>query len=93
MKGTLKNGFKFEVDDSIMDDMEFIELYRKAQDDPMYYIDVLTRMLGEDQKKALYESVRGKDGVVHVTDGDYPVTDALSEIFEAIQKSGTAGQI
>ena len=41
---------------------------------------------------SIWESVRGKDGVVHVTDGDYPVTAALSEIFEAIQKSGTAGK-
>ena len=92
MKGKLKNGFKFEVKDNIMDDMEFVEAYRKAQDDAMYYIDILTMLLGEDQKKALYESIRGKDGVVHVTQGDYTITDAVTEIFEAIENSGTAGK-
>ena len=92
MKGKLKNGFKFEVNEDIVDNYEFLELYRKAQDDPMYYIDIMTLMLGEKQMEALKESVRGDDGIVHVTKGDYTITNAITEIMEVISNSGTAGK-
>ena len=92
MKGKLKNGFKYEVRDSIVDDMEFVELTRKMQKDPLCVVDLLDYLLGEDQKNALYESLRGEDGIVHATEGDYTVSDAVTEISDAIQKSGTAGK-
>lgn len=92
MKGTLKNGFKFEVRGDIEDDYEFIELYRKAQDDPLFYVDLLNMMLGEEQMDRLKDSLRDKKGVVHVTKGDYTITDAISEIMDIIQQSGTAGK-
>lgn len=92
MKGTLKNGFKYEVGDNIMDDMEFVEIYRAAQDDALKYIDLLEKLLGKEQKQRLYDSLRSKDGIVHVQEGDYTVTDAVAEIFDAIRESGTAGK-
>ena len=92
MKGKLKNGFKYEVSDNIMDDMEFVEIYRATQDDPLKYIDLLEKLLGKEQKQKLYDSIRGKDGVVHVQEGDYTVTDAVAEIFKALEESGTAGK-
>ena len=92
MKETLKNGFKYEVSDGIMDDMEFIEIYRAVEDDALKYIDLLEKLLGKEQKQKLYDSIRGKDGIVHVQDGDYTVVDAVTEIFSALEKSGTAGK-
>lgn len=92
MKGKLKNGFKFEVKDGIVDDMEFVELARKMEKEPLFVVDFLEYILGKDQKAALYESLRGKDGIVHATEGDYTVSDAVAEISDAIQKSGPAGK-
>lgn len=92
MKGTLKNGFKYEVRDDIVDDMEFVELARKMEKEPLYVVDFLEYILGNDQKVALYNSLRGKDGIVHATEGEYSVSDAVAEISEMIQKSGTAGK-
>lgn len=77
MKGKLKNGFAYEIADDWADDMELIELYAKVQKDGMYFPELLDKILGEDQKAALYDSLRDKKGKVHVQD----VADAIAEIF------------
>lgn len=59
-KGKLENGFEYEVDETILDDMEFLE---KCADmargtDPWAMFDVIDRVFPGDEKKRAYDFVR-----------------------------------
>ncbi len=62
--GTTSSGFKFEIDEQDLNDMEFIELMADAEENPLKYPKMLERMLGKEQKKKLYDHVRTKEGQV-----------------------------
>lgn len=81
-KGTLKNGFKFTIDDTRLDDMELLEqLVEIDKGNVLVLPEVINKIIGEDQKKKLYDSLRDKKtGVVSST----AVGDALTEMFEVI---------
>ncbi len=65
MKGTLKNGFKYNVSDSINDDYEILELAEKAQQgDGAATVAIVKRVFGEEQTKKLKEHIRDENGVV-----------------------------
>lgn len=85
MKGELKNGFKFEIDDDIQDDMELIDAIAAADENPAKISTVVYMMLGEDQRKKLYDHVRGENGKVSAK--------AIGEcIMEMIEASGETGK-
>ena len=46
--------------------MEFIELAAASKDDGLMLPQLITRVLGEKQKKALYDHVRNEKGFVPV---------------------------
>lgn len=62
--GTTSSGFKFEIDEQDLNDMEFIELMADAEENPLKYPKMVERMLGKEQKKKLYDHVRTKEGRV-----------------------------
>lgn len=64
LKGETKSGFKFEIDESIADDLELLEDIAKADKDVSAFPGVLEKILGIDQKAALYEHLRGENGRV-----------------------------
>ena len=81
MKGELKNGFKFDVDPTILDDMELIDALAKVQGEDATAISVVVqKIFGEDQRQALYDSVRTENGRVPIQS----VVNAVVEIFEAL---------
>ena len=83
MKGKLSNGFKFEVDTEVFNDMELIEAIAASEgDDPLRIVEVLERILGKEQKKALYESIRDENGRVRVD----AVEEAINEIMTAVSE-------
>ena len=85
MKGELKSGFTFDVDPAILDDMELIDALAKvAGEDPTAISLVVQKIFGEDQRKALYDSVRTDDGRVPIQS----VVNAITEIFEALGDAG-----
>lgn len=81
-KGTLENGFKFDIDDAVLDDMELIDDMAEAQgDNPLKISAVMNKVLGEEQKGRLYDHVRDEaTGRVPVE----KVSACLAEIFEKI---------
>ena len=84
-KGTLKNGFEYEIDDEIMDDMEMVEAVAEAQgENPLAVATVIKMALGEDQKKRLYDHIRNDKGRVPVQEA----VESLTEMFEALGKDG-----
>lgn len=76
VKGTTASGFKFEVDQEILKDMEYIELAAETQSNSTKFPELVKMTLGEEQKKALYEHVRNENGRVLV--------DAVSDEFVEI---------
>lgn len=84
-KGTLSNGFKYEIDDEIMDDMEMVEAVAEAQgENPLAVATVIKMALGEDQKKRLYDYIRNDKGRVPVQ----KAVESLTEMFEALGEDG-----
>lgn len=87
IKGTLKNGFKFEVDPTnFIDDYEFFEALAdiESEENPLKFIEVINIVLGEKQKKALIKHLKKKDpqGKARFTD----MSNCIGEIFNRIQQ-------
>lgn len=82
--GTTTTGFSYEIDPAVVSDMEFLEMVADASDNPLLLGRLLAALLGADQKKALYDHVRGTNGRVDVNDIEKEVT----EIFEQINTNG-----
>lgn len=78
MKGKTKSGFAYTLRDGFADDMELLELLVELDDGNASVIPkVLTRLLGEDQKKKLYDHCRTEDGRVPMS----AVSDEVAQIF------------
>ena len=84
-KVKLKNGFTCEIDETILEDMELVEALADAEGaNPLRIVDVVRTVLGEEQKKALYDHVRTENGRVPVD----VITDCIMEIFENMGEDG-----
>lgn len=82
VKGTTKSGLKFSVDPDVINDMEFIELAASAGENGLALPRLIEWVLGEKQKKALYDHVRNAKGRVLVSD----IKPEFDQILEAINK-------
>ena len=77
VKGTLKSGFKFEIDVESLNDMEFVEALAEADKNGLAFPKVCKMMLGEEQKNRLYDHLRNEEGRVPIT----AVHEAIIEIM------------
>lgn len=76
-------GFECEIDDTKLDDMELFEdIVELENGNALVLPRVMTRVLGNDVKKALYEHLRGDDGRVPTQ----KATEALTEIMQILGK-------
>lgn len=83
-KGKTQSGFKFEVDERVMDDMELIDALAEAQgEDPTQISVVVTKIFGKEQKKKLYDHLR-EDGYVSAK----KVADTITEVFTIMGEDG-----
>lgn len=80
VKGTTTTGFKFSVDPDAIKDMEFIELAGAAEENGLLLPKMIEKVLGEKQKKKLYDHVRNSKGRVMVDD----INNEIKEIFDAL---------
>ena len=79
LKGKTDTGFVFKIEDEALDDMEILESLTDMQNGQLGAIShVLVALLGEEQKKKLYDHCRAKSGRVPVT----AVTKELEDIFK-----------
>ena len=84
-KGKTESGFKWEIDENVLDDMELIDAMAASQgEDPTQISTVVTKIFGADQKKKLYDHVRAEDGRVPIS----KVADIITEIINAIGEDG-----
>lgn len=85
IKGKTASGFEYEIDPMIADDMEFVDMVADAARGGKTPRELITYMLGEAGRVALYEHCRapgenGRKGRV-----SYKAVDAeVGEILEAI---------
>lgn len=79
LKGITKNGFEFELDESELDDMEFLETLAEAEENALAFPKICKMMLGEKQKKRLYDHLRNEKGKVPIE----AVKDVIIEIMES----------
>lgn len=83
--GKLENGFEYEIDDAVLDDMEMVDALSEAQStNPLALSTVINKLLGSEQKKALYDAVRREDGTVPIED----ITQSIVTIFQSIGDEG-----
>jgi hypothetical protein len=79
--GKLSNGFEYQIDEVIFDDMRFLDALAEADEgDPLAASRVCNMLLGKEQKKSLYKMLANEDGRV-------PIEAALNcvrEIMEAL---------
>ena len=78
LTGVTPSGFKFSIEEEARDDMEMLEnLVAMTQGDMAAMPKILESLLGEDQKKKLYEHCRSKKGRVSAK----KVAKELQDIF------------
>ena len=83
MKGKTEKGFKFEIEDAVLDDIQFFEALAGADENPLKLPKLLEVMLGEEQKKAMYEFYKDEeDGRTHTS----VIMDALIEMVGIIEE-------
>ncbi|MFL8969307.1 hypothetical protein ACKA04_04460 [Helcococcus kunzii] len=83
MKGTLQNGFEFEIDEKELDDYELMELFAEADENPLASPKIITKILGKEQKDELKEHIRDKKtGKVSIEE----MTNSFIEILQFNQK-------
>lgn len=81
IKGKTSSGFEFNLDEEALDDMEVLEwLIEMDNGDVAHLKDMLVRLLGDEQKKALYNHCR-KNGRVSAK-------AVLREVGEIFKESG-----
>ena len=66
VKGETKSGFKFEIDPAEVNDMEFLERLGDAGDDISKMPRIMKEILGEEQRKRLYDHIRNDKGKVPI---------------------------
>lgn len=84
LSGTTASGFAFSLQDDALDDMELLDgLTDLEKGNPAAISTVCMHLLGEEQRKALYEHLREENGRVRIS----AVSDELGEILK-ICKTG-----
>lgn len=87
--GKTAKGFDFAVQEDVLDDMELLEgLISLDKGEMGLLTQTLEALLGKEQKKALYEFLRGENGRVKATD----VMSAVAEIFAALSEHNKAAK-
>lgn len=84
-KGKTESGFKFEIDEKVLDDMELIDAMAASQgEDPTQISTVVVKIFGAEQRKRLYDHVRTEDGRVPINE----VANIITEIINSLGDDG-----
>ena len=85
-KGQLENGFNFEIDEEALDDMELLDAMAEAEEgDALKMSKVMLRVLGKEQRDALYSHLRNESGRV-------PIEAAMNALVEILNGAGEEGK-
>ena len=79
MKGKTTTGFEFDIEDERLDDMELVDIMAEIDENPLLMPKLCKMLLGEEQKKRLYDHLRSEDGRVPIE----ATTNAIQEIVNS----------
>ena len=79
MKGKTSTGFEFDIEDERLDDMELVDIMAEIDENPLLMPKLCKMLLGDEQKKRLYDHLRSDDGRVPIE----ATTNAIQEIFNS----------
>ena len=83
--GTTSSGFAFSISDEAENDMELFELFAEADQNPLVLPTLISKLLGSEQKKRLYDHLRNENGIV-------PVDKVGEELLEMLKGGGADGK-
>ena len=83
--GTTSSGFAFSISDEAANDMELFELFAEADQNPLVLPPLISKLLGSEQKKRLYDHLRNENGIV-------PVDKVGDEVIEMLKGGGADGK-
>ena len=75
--GKLESGFEYEIAEEVRDNMELLDAIVEADENPLAVSKVVKLLLGEDQRRKLYDHLRTDKGNVPIM----AVSNAVAEIF------------
>ncbi len=82
--GTTTSGFAYEVPESALDNMELVDAISESEQNPVALSTILQLLLGQEQKKRLYDHLRTETGTVPVE----AVSTAIADIFSGCGTEG-----
>ncbi len=77
IRGKLESGFEYEVAEEVRDNMELLDAIVEADENPLAVSKVVKLLLGENQRRRLYDHLRTDKGNVPIM----AVSNAVAEIF------------
>lgn len=82
IQGKTKTGFKFKIEDAVLNDYELLELFAEVDENPLLVPKLVKIILGENQKNKLIEHVRNEDGIAPVDKISMELEDILNSSAE-----------
>ena len=78
---TLDCGFEADIDEAVLDDFELFDAIAAVEDGHILRLPfVVDKILGKEQKKALYDYFRGEDGRVPSQQVSEAIADLLQQV-------------
>lgn len=77
IRGKLESGFEYEIAEEVRDNMELLDAIVEAEENPLAVSKVVQLLLGNEQRKQLYDHLRTEKGNVPIM----AVSRAVAEIF------------
>lgn len=78
LAGVTTNGFEYEIPDEALDNMELLDALREFdKGNRLIVSDVCAMLLGDEQKKRLYEHLRTPKGNVPITEIEKTLTEIM----------------
>lgn len=81
-KGTLSNGFRYNIENDVFDDYEILELIADVEENPANITKLVTLVLGEKQKNNLINYLKNKEGKARLS----TMERLMGELFQKLQK-------
>lgn len=84
LKGTTSTGFKFKLDESVLNDYELLELIAEVEDNPAIITKIVKKVLGKETEK-LKDHVRDENGRVSTERMNEEITE-IFKVTKALKK-------
>lgn len=85
-KGTLSNGFRYEVKQEALDDYELLEYLADVEKNPALITKVVELLLGERQKNNLIKYLKNKEGKAKLS----TMERLVGELFQKLEKENSS---